>query len=1324
MIRRIIFSVSNQRLSWVFNFGFIIFTCVLIKPDIGFGQQTCNNCTNEVINNTIKVDLSQNPFNGKGESSFWYGLVPGWQAAFNTPHSIKYDPLSIPVLCDYTYNYADGSEINCLATKGNGYSEGIYTDSKIQFNPDGYETYCVRMKVKKLHCINDIFPYVVDIRLTSGIIYVYDYSIVYNLPYVNEIIHSELMDDNVTRDINITFNTINDNMTFDQLMINTRALNPEGSQGVKGSFTNVDSVHISCSTNAMDTIFHEKLQENYKYRFSYHYPIDATSIEELIWDFGDGYTSNEINPEHQYSSAGIYQVCADYITENYCCGRWCDTIHVSCNEFEADFLIENNCPDFKLVPYQLSNELLYEWFVNNNLVSSNDIYHASLLTDGQYIITLKVTNNCGENKIISKTIDVDCNRIPCDQNNGCINIGNPGGTILLSSLLAGSNPVIPHTTFLFNSKQIKDLCFNLEGILVIDVMQVTFLNTTWYCGSGSAIRVLDGGILGSLNFIDSELQGCSTMWRGIEADGNGIPYYYYWTGYISLVNTTISDAYRAVEVSSGRSINAIESRFYNNYVGIYITPTNTHNQIFTNIENTTFEFTGMMLPQYFGQPEWAERSFAGIETNDLIRLSVKGSETNSKSLFRNLSYGVYSSRSGLDIIYTTFERSDYMFGSPSIINRTIGIYEKVPKYTSNIEYNKFQGALFTGINSTGGRNNATWITNNLFNIGSESSNRNGTGIIYQTSTNNSFIVGNNEFELKSSSLAIQANTSKFNQFMIDRNLFNIKNTSHSPIVYIDNCNSSNGNGFLRENIFNGINSAGFLHLTNSKKFVLLKNECLQQGIMISQANAPESFIKENRSYAAATIPLFIQSRFSPDSKYCCNSSESSFQNTLSFYGGGDMNQKLIGNTIKTLELRNSTIIGKQDSHGNIFPYNSTARADSNDNDYYIRNQFNVDNSATGTPTNVIPVPFKLIWFRPGGMSATCTSKDDCDSEAFELPPIGEDTSWYFLQLEMTEEDAIDLVSNYIGSASLFADTTWSNRDLHIWNQNVRLYTYMQKNPNLNWSQIFNSTGAGIYFNENLTPEMIQWAKVEQSIDSLYQMSYQEVKLLHDYHHFMREVYRQLRTENDSLNILNLYQELNEVNAQIDSMDVEVAYRTNISISDVATEIDALNTPFLFLTERKTVWKTYIKRMQYGLASVTTGEWDELRRIASLCPLEYGSAVYESIGLLTLHDGIEALDLLNEDCTPEVEERRGKMKVNKSKIYPNPSNGTIHITYDGMEVDQIMIMDILGQIRYDGHIEAQTSETMLNLSNLPAGLYHYELFYRKGLKDTGKFLLID
>jgi hypothetical protein len=83
---------------------------------------------------------------------------------------------------------------------------------------------------------------------------------------------------------------------------------------------------------------------------------------------------------------------------------------------------------------------------------------------GTYNVCLKIKDSNGCCAEICKEIVLTPPPHSCLNKTSCISIGTPGGTVYLSALLAGPNPVIPSSpgTFPFtNTRVVKDLCFSV-----------------------------------------------------------------------------------------------------------------------------------------------------------------------------------------------------------------------------------------------------------------------------------------------------------------------------------------------------------------------------------------------------------------------------------------------------------------------------------------------------------------------------------------------------------------------------------------------------------------------------------------------------------------------------------------------------------------------------------------------------------------------------------------------------------------------------------------------------------------------------------------------
>ncbi len=76
---------------------------------------------------------------------------------------------------------------------------------------------------------------------------------------------------------------------------------------------------------------------------AYYRDISRGEVTSWFWDFGDGYTSTEKDPEHTYSRNGIFFVCLsiyDSITD--CASQVCHEVQVGTLNCKADFVYNSN----------------------------------------------------------------------------------------------------------------------------------------------------------------------------------------------------------------------------------------------------------------------------------------------------------------------------------------------------------------------------------------------------------------------------------------------------------------------------------------------------------------------------------------------------------------------------------------------------------------------------------------------------------------------------------------------------------------------------------------------------------------------------------------------------------------------------------------------------------------------------------------------------------------------------------------------------------------------------------------------------------------------
>jgi PKD repeat protein len=122
-----------------------------------------------------------------------------------------------------------------------------------------------------------------------------------------------------------------------------------------------------------------------------------TSITHVQWNFGDGTTSNSINPDHIYAKAGIYHVCLRISASTTCYREICKTVEikeseVNCLEISKFTITRStvNCLEFKFTPAIQNASWKYIWSFGDGTgsheMSPSHVYPRS----GNYTVFLTV----------------------------------------------------------------------------------------------------------------------------------------------------------------------------------------------------------------------------------------------------------------------------------------------------------------------------------------------------------------------------------------------------------------------------------------------------------------------------------------------------------------------------------------------------------------------------------------------------------------------------------------------------------------------------------------------------------------------------------------------------------------------------------------------------------------------------------------------------------------------------------------------------------------------------------------------------------------------
>lgn len=146
---------------------------------------------------------------------------------------------------------------------------------------------------------------------------------------------------------------------------------------------------------------------NYSYSFYENYTV--------LWDFGDGYTSNEMNPLHEYATEGTYNVCISILggvpgTVEFCSDQYCLEVQVPYNPYQGIDCFANMtifpldsisntgyAYTYQFIDASYSETPIISWswdFGDGNTSTEQNPTH-TYATDGEFWANLSITSESG-----------------------------------------------------------------------------------------------------------------------------------------------------------------------------------------------------------------------------------------------------------------------------------------------------------------------------------------------------------------------------------------------------------------------------------------------------------------------------------------------------------------------------------------------------------------------------------------------------------------------------------------------------------------------------------------------------------------------------------------------------------------------------------------------------------------------------------------------------------------------------------------------------------------------------------------------------------------
>ncbi|MEP7263734.1 MAG: PKD domain-containing protein [Bacteroidota bacterium] len=164
-----------------------------------------------------------------------------------------------------------------------------------------------------------------------------------------------------------------------------------------------DSINI-CQSTTCDTVYgpvtntcsaYFGMQVSAANVYFYGYLTSGNNPVSYIWDFGDGTTGTSSSPQHNYATAGTYQVCLQITTAGGCVANYCNSVVVNstppCN---ASFTAQSNglFNSIQFINTSVGNNQTYYWTFGDGTSSTQNNPVHIYATAGTYQACLTVGN--------------------------------------------------------------------------------------------------------------------------------------------------------------------------------------------------------------------------------------------------------------------------------------------------------------------------------------------------------------------------------------------------------------------------------------------------------------------------------------------------------------------------------------------------------------------------------------------------------------------------------------------------------------------------------------------------------------------------------------------------------------------------------------------------------------------------------------------------------------------------------------------------------------------------------------------------------------------
>jgi len=852
-------------------------------------------------------------------------------------------------------------------------------------------------------------------------------------------------------------------------------------------------------------------------------------------------------------------------------------------------------------------------------------------------------------------------------------------------------------------------------------------------GSGQGIGIQYGSgptIVKTVHPVTT-IEGCTTMWEGIDIDATG--------NQLVLNKAIVKDAQNAVTVNPGTKLIATECSFLNNNIGVRTTFDIGVKDELTLLGNRFETTVSGMKPPYAGQyPPPKSHGYAGILLVDNSTMALQKGPNGLPNVFENLLNGIVAFNSAFtvkDALFHNLVSLAQPLDNPPMppTNPLTGyptVWTGVGVFASN-SFVSVEG-MGAGPGATPSFENCPVGIETVFSSLTAINNRMvgmGEGIRYRLGTSNQLGIAGNRINASVSGISAfqpgvspSATTITNNFITMDGDELGIG----IQVALADGPKLSKEKALVRHNTITMTEGIAGMYVSTARgvdlfgNVVEVENPDTRSGI--NTLGSHNLLVHCNAVYGDdASVNLRADGTWL--STWACNGSNDGAVG-LNFSGecsGSDVRGNYLGDIDEGMYYGmpgtgiGTVLVGTQEHRGNIFDNSGAVYAGEDDDVIQNRHIVDPNQNAQYYPANISGPP---LWFVPENNAAstfTCTFVD-CPPQSLPFP---------------REDDDIRIAGDSI-FADHFADALLSQAKKHLF---TRL------------SEDGLPGGSAQVLHDFMSPSSLtayqQFGEVDLAFRNAFAVSGTADTLLRTYELALGSGLTSLR----GLDSLLLSGELSPQDSSAasgqrdtlltgiaDTFDLWTALRASLTdarrvlLDSVAAQNNSLSPSLLWETNEKTVRGIYLATIGTDTVLTLNGaQTSQLEAIAEQCPLEGGTAVYWARMLLELLTGARVVYNDADSCEATSERFREMERLvgpSSVRIYPNPTNGVFRVEYDlGDEPGAVFLLhNSLGQQVLQHRLPDVYGTVLLNMAHLPTGTYFYMIPGLGGEGSSGKILI--